>query len=277
MLEISINSLREVAQNVVAGEARRLDTKGWWRLPLLASSPVDERFDVLPEIAADDHLHPTDLLAGARAVIVFFIPFVKELVGANRMGDRPTRDWALSYVETNQLIGRLAEVLADTLQQSGYRCGLTPATHNFDEDKLMARWSHKHLGYLVGLGRFGMHHLLITPQGCAGRLGSLVTNADIGDHPLLVSGEACLMKAGWTCGKCIQACPVDALAEDGFQRRDCWDRLNENRRDLDYFSDLPFSTHVCGNCLAVVPCSFLNPVQKACGVHSPVDSGRRHE
>jgi hypothetical protein len=29
---------------------------------------------------------------------------------------------------------------------------------------------------------------------------------------------------------------------------------------LEYLSDLPESTHVCGKCAALVPCSFKNPV-----------------
>ena len=58
------------------------------------------------------------------------------------------------------------------------------------------------------------------------------------------------------------ACPVDALGETGFKSRKCWDRLNQNLDTLDYFSDLPDSTHVCGKCAALMPCSFLNPVAK---------------
>jgi epoxyqueuosine reductase QueG len=104
--------------------------------------------------------------------------------------------------------------------------------------------------------------MLITPVGCTGRLGSLVTEADLGDNPLIETDEACLLKAGKKCGKCIEACPVDALSETGFERRRCWDRLNQNRDELDYFSDLPKNTHVCGKCAALMPCSFLNPVAK---------------
>jgi epoxyqueuosine reductase QueG len=146
------------------------------------------------------------------------------------------------------------------LSEKGFKSGLTPATHNFDEVKLMARWSHKHLAHLVNLGRFGVHHMLITPVGCTGRFGSLVTDADLGEHALIATDEACLLKAGNKCGKCIEACPVAALSENGFERKLCWDRLNENRGTLEYFSDLPESTHVCGKCAALMPCSFKNPV-----------------
>ncbi len=257
---VSVDELTEFAQTYVAREPGRLGADGWWQTPLLATAPVDSRFDQLPQIAADNHVLPQDLLSTARAVIVFFIPFKKDLVTENRKGDRPCLNWGRAYVQTNDLIGRLTQALGDLLAARGFKSGLTPATHNFDEIKLMARWSHKHLAYLVNLGRFGIHHMLITPAGSAGRLGSLVTEAELGDHPLIETSAACLLKAGKTCGQCINACPVGALSEDRFERRRCWDRLTENQRTLAYFSDLPESTHVCGKCVALMPCSFKNPV-----------------
>ena len=257
---ITVEELRKFAEAYVAGEPGRLGTDGWWQTPLLVTAPVDSRFDQLPQIAADDHVLPKDLLPGAQSVIVFYIPFKKELVKENRKGDRPCRNWGLAYVQTNDLIGRLIQALGDLLTERGFKSGLTPATHNFDEVKLMARWSHKHLAHLAGLGRFGVHHMMITPVGCAGRLGSLVSEAGLGDHPLIETQEACLLKAGKECGQCVKACPVEALSEDGFKRRLCWDRLTENRRTLDYLADLPESTHVCGKCAALMPCSFKNSV-----------------
>jgi epoxyqueuosine reductase len=257
----SISELRKLLETYVSEEPVRLNHDGWWRKPLLVSSPVDQRFDVLPEIAMDEHLHPRDLLKNARSVIVFFIPFVKKLIKENREGNRPCRDWGVAYVETNDLINRAGQTIAENLKGAGFASGLTPATHNFDETRLMARWSHKHLAHLTGLGRFGTHCMLITPSGVCGRFGSLVTEADLGDHPLMETPEACLLKAGKKCGKCMQRCPVNALTEDGFDRRKCWDRLNENRHTLDYFADLPLTTHVCGKCAAMLPCSFINPVK----------------
>lgn len=257
----SISDIRQLLETCVAEEPARLNHEGWWRKPSLVSSPIDSRFDVLPQIAMDEHLHPHDLLETARSVIVFFVPFVKDLIKENRPGGRPCRDWGVAYVETNNLIERAGEALAEFLKGAGYASGLTPATHNFDESRLMARWSHKHLAHLTGLGRFGTNYMLITPSGVCGRFGSLVTEVDLGDNPLMDAEHACLLKAGKKCGKCIERCPVNALTENGFDRRKCWDRLNDNRHILDYYSGLPMTTHVCGKCAAMLPCSFINPVK----------------
>jgi epoxyqueuosine reductase QueG len=257
---VTVKILRAFAERFVEAEMKHPGIEGWWQKPLLVSASVDDRFERLSEIAYHEHLHPRDLLPTARSVVVFFVPFAKALVKENRAGDRPCRTWGVAYVRTNDLIERLSAGLSTLLEESGFESALTPATHNFDETVLMARWSHKHLGYLAGMGRFGTHQMLITPAGCAGRLGSFVTEADLGDHPLMASAEACLLKAGQKCGKCIDICPVQALSKADFDRRRCWDRLNDNLDSLEYFSDLPETTHVCGKCAAIMPCSFKNPV-----------------
>jgi epoxyqueuosine reductase len=192
MMNINIQDLRNFAVEYVSAEPDRIGTEGFWQTPLLVSCPIDERFDILPQVAFNEHLHPHDLLPSATSLIVFFVPFKRELVKENKKGARPCRNWGLAYVQTNDLIDRLSQEMEKLLAAEGFKSGLTPATHNFDEDILMARWSHKHLAHLANLGRFGTHCLLITPAGCAGRLGSLVTDADLGDHPLIGTDEPCL-------------------------------------------------------------------------------------
>lgn len=228
---------------------------GWWRKPILATSAVDDRFRILTEVASRDHLLPMDLLPTARTVITFFLPFTEALVRENREGDLACRNWGLAYVETNALIASISDALGDLLARHGYQSAVTPPTHNFDEERLVSRWSHRHLAYLTGLGRFGVHAQLITPKGSAGRMGSLVTDADLGDHPLHTEEETCLHKAGGRCLVCVDRCPVDALGEESFDRFRCWEQCLVNDRNL---ADLP-TTDVCGKCVAVVPCSFRDP------------------
>lgn len=56
---------------------------------------------------------------------------------------------------------------------------------------------------------------------------------------------------------------VSALSTDAFERHTCWNRLNVNREAMEYFSDLPESTHVCGKCAALMPCSFSKSGRQA--------------
>ena len=220
-----------------------------------------ERFDILARIGVEGHLFPKDLLPSARSVVAFFVPINRQIARENGKGGRPTRSWAVAYVRTNDVINRLSQALGRWFEERGLHFGLTPATHNFSEDRLMAQWSHRHIAHLVNLGRFGFNHMLITPVGCVGRLGSLVTDADLGEHPIIHTDDACLVKAGKRCSACVDACPVQALTVNGFDRRRCWERLKENRNTLAEFADLPPRTHVCGKCVVNLPCSFCNPME----------------
>jgi epoxyqueuosine reductase QueG len=196
-------------------------------------------------------------------VVVFFLPFRETLAKKNRPGDTPCRDWGRAYVDTNTLIGAVNEKMKTFLGERGFDSAVTPATHNFDPVRLISQWSHKHLGYLAGLGRFGHNAQLITPSGCTGRLGSLVTDADIGDHPLVDSGEACLHKAGRRCLKCVTRCPAAALTAEGLDRPRCWERLKHNLARSEALAGLPETTHVCGKCVVMLPCSIRNPVARS--------------
>jgi epoxyqueuosine reductase QueG len=230
-----------------------------WRTPLLVTARADKRFDILPRIAADNHLLPTDLLPSTRSVVVFFIPFVKNLVIENHRGERPCLNWGLAYESTNRLINTLCREFNVYLEQMGFQAALVPATHNFDHTTLLSRWSHKHLGYIANLGRFGVNAQFITPSGCAGRLGSFVTDADLGDSPLVNEKELCLHKNGKKCLVCVDRCPVGAVSEAGIDRQRCWNRLRSNHTEIDAFKDLEDTTDVCGKCQVLLPCSLKVP------------------
>ncbi len=260
--QIPIESLRRRLEAFVAEYPNISGSPNFWRPPLLAAARADRRFDRLPKIASDEHWLPTDLLTTAKSVIVYFLPFRRDLVFENTPGKFPVRNWGLAYEATNRLIVSAAESIRDFLTECGYTAALTPATKNFSPEKLMARWSHKHLAHLAGLGRFGVNAQLITPEGCAGRIGSLVSDIDIGDHPLVTADELCRHKNGRQCLECVTRCPVGAMenaAESTIDRKRCFDRLCFNIRHLEILKGLNESTHICGKCAVGVPCSVSAP------------------
>jgi epoxyqueuosine reductase QueG len=231
-----------------------------WREPIMACAPADDRFRRLKDITVPDHALPEDLLPGAKTVVVWFIPFKHHLQKDNTGGKRPALSWGRAYLATNDMINRIGSAMKNRIAKAGGQAALTPATHNFDKKRMVSLWSHKHLGHLAGLGRYGTNCQLITPEGCGGRMGSLVTDLELGDHPLIAAAELCLLKAGKKCGKCIKACPVEALSEAGLDRPRCYARLRENYDLLMAPDGLPDTTSVCAKCQVGMPCSVSAPL-----------------
>jgi epoxyqueuosine reductase QueG len=244
--------------DLVDGRSRTATVRTRWGDPLVGvAEATDPLFARLKQVVRPSHALPADLLPGARTVIVYFLPFVKEIPRGNRKGHFASTAWAVAYVETNQLIRDINRHLAGILNSKGFQCTDLPPTHNFDTVELMSDWSHKHAAYIAGLGTFGRHHLLITDKGCCGRLGSLVTDAVL--PPTRRSGEEyCLSKSGVPCRVCIRKCVAGALSDDGFDRRRCYALLLENAalHQKEGLAD------VCGKCSTIVPCSFTNPVKR---------------
>lgn len=248
--------LRVEIRSLMVGWVGEKQSEDYWRSPLLAvASASDPLFSELRRVVDPEHAMPEELLPGARSVLVFFLPF-QELLGEenDRFGFHAARSWAEAYVVTNRIIQAVNSHLNSLLEQAGYRSTITPATHNFDEKKLVSRWSHKHLAYIAGLGTFGHHHQLITASGCCGRLGSIVTEMPLPATPR-PSAQWCLTKAGRQCYACVAKCPCGALSEDDFNRRRCYGQCLANDA---YYKDLPL-VDVCGKCGCAVPCSYGIP------------------
>jgi epoxyqueuosine reductase len=256
VIEQVLIGLRNEILDVLATWCSREKSENYWREPLIAAASVDDPlFEKLRHFVDPAHAMPSDILAGARAVIVYFLPFQQWLGKENdQAGFNAARSWAQSYLDTNQLIGEVNHHLRKHLEEAGYRAAVTPATHNFDEQKLLSRWSHKHLAYIAGLGKFGRHYQLITASGCCGRLGSIATSMPISptSRP---AGEWCLEKAGHECSACVSKCAYDALLETRYDRHRCYEQCLINDR---FFDDLPL-VDVCGKCGCEVPCSYNIP------------------
>lgn len=238
-----------------------------WGKPLFAYAFAgDPRFADLKRIISPTHGVPQDFLEDARTVIAYFLPFEKSIPLSNVEGKYSSREWAVSYLETNQLIADLNQYLHQEFGRLGYLTSMIPATHNFDEERLISDWSHRHVAYIAGLGKFGLNNLLITAKGSGGRIGSIVTTMEL-EPTEIETGEYCLYKAKGKCQLCIRRCVGDALHVDSFDRKKCYDILLENDRRN---PDLGL-VDVCGKCAVDLPCTFRNPNRSKVNGHKEVD------
>ena len=245
--------LTRLISTTVRHEVDAADTVTRYREPLVAFAAADDpRFADLKRVVHPTHMLPGDLLPGARSVVSFFLPFDEGIVAANaRDRDQVAREWALAYIETNALIGRITAALTAELAGRGIRAAAEPATHNFDPLTLVSRWSHKSVAVIAGLGSLGLHHLVITDAGCAGRFGSLVLDADLpaSDSP---HKERCLYFHDGSCLECVLRCPVGALDESGeIDKGRCWSRCQQNAQAFEHLG----LADVCGKC-SYGPCAL---------------------
>jgi epoxyqueuosine reductase len=250
-----VKELESFVANLVLQQVAQARTETRYRPPLVGfADAADPRFRELRQLAEPTHLLPADLLPGARSVVAFFLPFAPEVVAANRAHRREiARAWALAYVETNTLIQQIGDCLVGALAQRGIRAAAEPPTHNFDPITLISRWSHKSVAAIAGLGSFGLHHMLITPAGCAGRFGSLVVDAALEptSPPLGPLPHRCKYLVDGSCTVCVDRCPVGALTEDGLDKQLCnrWLLCAAGRFKAIGMAD------VCGKC-ATGPCAL---------------------
>jgi epoxyqueuosine reductase len=232
-------------------------TETAYRKPLVGFAAADDpRFAELRRVVRPGHMLPGDLLPGARSVVSFFLPFAPWVVEANaRHKEQVAREWAVAYVETNALIGQIAAHLIKALAEHGIHAAAEPATHNFDPVTLVSRWSHKSVAVIAALGSFGLHQMVITDAGCAGRFGSLVLDAELPTTPIEPK-ERCLYFHDESCLECVMLCPVSALdPAEPLDKQGCYRHLLSVARK---YQDLGLAD-VCGKC-AIGPCALESAV-----------------
>ncbi len=248
--------IKGLIKNYIITYQKDEEIKSEWREPVVKFADADDPlFKELKNVVRPTHALPKEILKDAQTVIAYFIPFAKSIANSNIEGKYSSKKWARAYLETNQLISNLNNYLKKELANDNYQVSSIPATNNFDKKSLMSDWSHRHVAYVAGLGSFGINNMLITEKGCAGRVGTLITDVKIKPDQR-DNKESCLNKAGMNCSKCIERCVNGALNIDSFNRFKCYDLLLEN----DSFHDDLALTDVCGKCNVDLPCSFNDPV-----------------
>ena len=231
--------------------------RDFWNEPIIEIiSAKNEKILALKEVVSPEHVLPGDYLSDAKSIICFFIPFHESIVNSNVEGRLASTEWALSYIKTNDLIRIINDKIEELMAKNGCKTGKIPATHDFDEKKLISNWSHRHLAYIAGLGTFGINNMLITEKGCCGRVGSVITNYEFSEYKQ--SGkimEKCLNKRDGSCGMCRKRCGVNAYENNNFDRFRCYQMCLEN---AEFHKNIGFAD-ICGKCMAGLPCSIKMP------------------
>ncbi len=183
---------------------------------------------------------PQELLREARSVIVMAI----HLLDAS-LEYAPNREYSITYSVANRELNRIAFRIARFLQDKGYRALQVPASPPYDVSRNMGDLSHRHAGYLAGLGVFGKNSLLLSTKfGPRIRLVSVITDAPLtADKPL----DLDLCKE---CDKCIRACPVEALKGERIV-----DKLRCDAHHVEVGKQLQLEDweQICGVCIRVCP------------------------
>ncbi len=247
--------IEEIIKEYVKKYPENKKTQSRWEEPLVAFADAsDNYFYKLKELVSSTHAMPQDFLTDAKTVITYFLPFTTSIIKSNIKGDISSKEWVIAYVETNKLIYDINKYMQQKMEDLGFKATIIPATHNFNEEKLISDWSHRHVAYIAGLGKFGLNNMLITEKGCCGRIGSIVTNLKL-EATERPNNEFCLYKKNGSCKVCVDRCVNNALSADEFDRHKCYELCLYN----DKLNDIG-PAKVCGKCLVNLPCSFSNPV-----------------
>jgi len=189
---------------------------------------------------------PEELLPGAQSVIVMAI----HLLDAS-LESAPNREYSVTYSVVNQELNRIAFRVARFLQDKGYRALQVPASPPYDVSRNMGDLSHRHAGYLAGLGVFGKNSLLLSTKfGPRIRLVSVVTDAP------LAAGKPLDVDLCKDCDKCIRACPAGALKGERVV-----DKLRCDTHHAEVGKQLQLEDwdQICGVCIRVCPVGQKKP------------------
>ena len=194
---------------------------------------------------------PEDHLAGATAVLSYFLSYCEE-VGDSNVGiadNSTSRLWSEAYDYTDAITAAIRKYLTEEIEKLGYHAA-EPQGSSMSKTKLKSAWSHRHMAYAAGLGTFGINNMLISECGCCGRYDSLVTDLPVTPgRP--AEEEYCLYKRNGSCKVCVKNCFSGALTVDGFDRFRCYETCLKN---------LPlYGQDVCGKCVTGIPCAYRIP------------------
>ena len=271
-----VEEIRGFVREDPGNRLERLDGSPIFQEPLVGFvSGEDPIFDRLKQVIGEFHMTPAEVMgavarqrglsvpaAAEVGVISFVLPISSETRQENRrMKDRPSERWAHTRLFGEEFNRKLQAHLVSVLEEKGH-FAVAPEMEEslfrmlLDEKVgLASTWSQRHVAFCAGLGTFGLSDGLITPAGKGHRVGSVVV-----DHALDSPEERtedpyrdCLSHQALGCRNCIKRCPVDAISEDGHDKRKCMEFVMKQIPVIkeEYGIDI----YGCGLCQTGVPCA----------------------
>ena len=239
------------------------------------ASADDPLFDEFKQIIGPWHHTPREAYeatygAGSwqgGTVISWVMPWSKGLRDSNRdCRERPSPEWTQAYYVSSKILQKQVRAgLLDKLARHGHR-GVAPADADWfsmidTPAGKSSTWSERHVGYVAGLGTFGLNDAFISEKGMAVVLNSVVTDAIIVPD-IRVAGHHqanCLHHTTGGCGACMRRCPAEAITHSGHDKIRCM-----------IYSYGPESIRIaaergvrgpagCALCQIGVPCEGKNP------------------
>lgn len=232
-----------------------------WDKPIVGiADAADPLFAELkqPGIVGPIHLSPDEWVPGAKSVISYFMPYNKAIRRSYQIrSPMPSLEWVSARRNGELFNNVLRRALIRFLEKQGGG-GVAPSIErHYQAIDMIPMWSERHAAFIAEVGTFGIHGGLITQQGVAGRIGSVITDLQIAATPRSYVGvyEYCPYPDKGSCGACIPRCPVDAIATGGRDNERC---LHQGRDIVgDYFREWGY--HSCGHCLTHLPCADRIP------------------
>jgi epoxyqueuosine reductase len=184
-----------------------------------------------------------------RFAVSWAIPINAQIMAGIRKG--PNRAYADEYARINNLINKMAGLLADEIKNRGFEAYALAASERTDPVNIKGDFPHKTAATRAGLGWIGRHCQLITRK-----FGSWIRLGTVFSDMALIAGIPLERNFCGRCMRCVEACPANALKGNawypGLRREKILDVMACDRWKKENYFEY-HQGHNCGICSAVCP------------------------
>lgn len=177
---------------------------------------------------------PEDHLVKATRMLIFARPLPLDVYDIEN--DPKLHAYRKAFFENYKLMDETATKTAAFLKEEGFASVSIPSYSPlvFNQGEPWGKMSFKHAAELAGLGKMGKNFLFIHPHKSYGnilRFGGILTTLKLPAGAKTAFKKICPS----SCTRCIDACPVQALSENGIDKTRCMTKCIKNPFMPPYF------------------------------------------